>query len=578
MILSQNLWTTYKEAPQDAQVPSHILMIRAGLIHKSAMGIYNYLPIGLRVVQKVESIVRQEMDKISCEIQASLVTPGKLWKESKRWQKMAMGAEKIMLTFQDKREQDLCIGPTHEEAFVDIFRSCIKSYKQLPLSLYQISTKFRDEIRPRFGLIRAREFTMKDAYTFHLDQECMDKTYQQFFQAYQAIFQKIGLDFIAVQADAGDMGSTNSKNHEFQVITDNGEDRIALSQETGYAANLEQAQTVRKPLTFSQSKTLKEVKTPEKKTIEEVCQFLDCPLHHSLKSLVYVVHGKDKEEPVLIQLLGDDQLNETKLKNYLGSDNIHPATEQHLVRWGFVSGFIGPHRPPMDNLKILIEAQINLDAGYTAGANRPDHHYVGLVPRRDILRFKTVDLRMAKDGDSTPDKKGGICIRKGIEVGHIFQLGDQYTRSLNATILGKDNRPIYPLMGCYGIGITRTIAAAIEQNFDQNGILWPPAIAPYQVSLILLSKSEQLHHAAQELYRIFWTQGIETLLDDRNIGAGFKFKDANLLGLPLQVVIGERHYCSGNLLEMIERKTQEKSLIPKEKIVTKIKEKLQCLI
>ena len=573
MILSQNLWTTYKEAPQDAQIPSHILMMRAGLIHKSAMGIYNYLPIGLKAIKKVERIVREEMDKISCEFNASVVTPGELWQESQRWEDMGTGAGRIMLTFQDKREQDLCIGPTHEEAVVDIFRSCIKSYKQLPLSLYQITTKFRDEIRPRFGLIRAREFTMKDAYTFHLDQESMDEVYEQFFQAYQNVFQRAGLNFIAVQADAGQMAGADAKTHEFQVITDNGEDHIAHCQESGYAANLEQAKTLRKPLAFNSHTTLSEVATPNQKTIEDVCQFLGEPTHHSLKSLVYSM----EEQPILIQLLGDDQLNEVKLRNYLKNDDVFPATEQELVQWGFHLGFIGPHQPPKKDLRIILDAQIDCDAGYTAGANRPDYHYRGLVPRRDIVQFEETDLRLAKAGDLTPEGKGEIRIRKGIEVGHIFQLGDKYTRSMNATVLGKDNRPVHPLMGCYGIGITRIVAAAIEQHHDDDGILWPHAIAPFHVSLILLSKSEELRRAARELYHTLQASGIETLLDDRHTGAGFKFKDANLLGLPLQVVVSERHYTSGQL-EMIERKTQEKSLVPREELIPRIKEKLQCSI
>ena len=578
MILSQSLWTTYKDAPQDAQLPSHILMIRAGLIHKSAMGIYNYLPMGLRAIRKVENIVREEMDKISCEIHASLVTPGELWKESTRWNEMATGPEKTMLAFQDKREQELCIGPTHEEAFVDVFRSCIKSYKQLPLSLYQINTKFRDEIRPRFGLIRAREFIMKDAYTFHLDQKSMDETYEQFFQSYQNIFQKLGLNFIAVQADAGQIGGTNSKNHEFQVLTNNGEDCIAHCQKTGYAANLEKAQTLRPPLSFEQNTTLKEVKTPGKKTIETVCQFLDCPQHHSLKSLVYVVHKDEREEPILIQLLGDDQLNEVKLNNYLGSDALFPATEQQLSQWGFEVGFIGPHQPPQKNLRIILDAQINGNAGYTVGANRTDFHYTGMVPQRDIPTFETTDLRLATEGDLTLDGKGEISIHRGIEVGHIFQLGDKYTRSMNTTVLGKDNRPFHPLMGCYGIGITRIVATAIEQNCDKHGILWPQSIAPFHVSLILLSKSEQLQQTALELYELFWREGIETLLDDRKLGPGFKFKDANLLGLPLQVVVSDRHYTSESMLEVIERKSQKKTMIPQKNIVATIKEKLQCPI
>ena len=578
MILSQSLWTTYKDAPQDAQIPSHILMLRAGLMHKSAMGIYNYLPMGLRVIKKVENIVRKEMDKVSCEISASLITPGELWKESERWKQMAMGSEKTMLAFQDKREQDLCIGPTHEEAFVDIFRSCIKSYKQLPLSLYQINTKFRDEIRPRFGLIRAREFIMKDAYTFHLDQKSLDETYNQFFQAYQNIFKEMGLDFIAVQADAGQIGGTDSKNHEFQVIADNGEDRIAYCKKTGYAANLEKAKTIRKSLSFNQDTTLKKVATPQKKTIEDVCQFLNCPSHHSLKSLVYVVHKEEQEEPILIQILGDDQLNEVKLKNYLNNNNVYPATEKQLDQWGFKLGFIGAYQPSWKSLKILLDSQIDLNAGYTVGANQTDFHYTGMVPNRDIPQFETVDLRIAQDGDSTLDGKGEVHIRRGIEVGHIFQLGDKYTRSMKTTILGKDNRPLHPLMGCYGIGITRIVATAIEQNNDQHGILWPQSIAPFHVSLILLSKTEQLRHAARELYDLFWAEGIETVLDDRSMGAGFKFKDANLLGLPLQVVISDRHYTSENMLEVIERKNQQKTLIPQKDIVAKIKEKLPCPI
>ena len=363
----------------------------------------------------------------------------------------------------------------------------------------------------------------------------------------------------------------------FRLSLTMGEDHIAHCSQTDYAANREQAKTIRPPLEFLPATALKEAETPGQKTIESVCQFLDCPQHHSLKSLIYVVHREDREEPLLIQLLGDDQLNETKLKNHLSCDKVFPATEQQLTEWGFQVGFIGPHQPPVKNLNILLDTQIDPDCSYTAGANCVDLHYTGLVPNRDIESFESADLRLAQAGDMNPDGEGSINIRRGIEVGHIFQLGDKYTRSMNTTVLGKDNRPLHPLMGCYGIGITRIVAAAIEQNHDKDGILWPHSIAPYHISLLVLSKSDSLRDQARNLYHSLKEQGIEPLLDDRTIGTGFKFKDANLLGLPLQVVISDRHHTSGKL-EIIQRKSQEKTLIPLENVVTFIKDKLQCPI
>ena len=569
MKLSESFWQTYKEAPKDAQIISHILMIRAGLIHKSGMGLYNYLPYGYRSIRKVEQIVREEMNKIAEEICMSVVTPGELWQESGRWKHMAKGPDRTMAIFKDKKERDLCLSPTNEEAVVDVFRNIIKSYKQLPISLYQINTKFRDEIRPRFGLMRGREFTMKDAYSFHTDKPSLDEIYERFYHAYHSIFKRIGLNFRVVEADAGTMGEADSKTHEFQVIAKSGEDEIVYCQETGYAANIERAATLRGNNTnFSNDTTLEEIHTPNAATIEGVSIFLKCPAHHCLKSLVYIAFYKNKEVPVLVQILGDDTLNEIKLKKILNCDQLLAATDGQLTKLGFIKGFIGGHGLLIDSLKIVIDSQVDLHAGYVAGANRQDYHFKGLVPERDIPDFQTADIRLAQEGDLTLDKKGCVKLCRGIEVGHIFQLGDKYTRSMNVTVLGKNGTPIYPLMGCYGIGITRIVAAAIEQNHDDKGILWPQSIAPYHVHLILLGKSKELHEIALKIYRQLWDCGIETLLDDRKVGTGFKFKDADLLGLPWQLVLGEKNYNNGRQVELIERKTGKRTLVSEKEVIS----------
>ena len=572
MKLSNGFWQTYKETPADAEIPSHQLMMRSGMIHKSAAGIYNYLPMGYRTVRKIEQIVREEMDRAGAyEVCMSVVTPGELWKESGRWDKM--GSE--MLTFKDKGDRDLCISPTNEEAIADIFRKTVKSYKNLPINLYQINTKFRDEIRPRFGLMRGREFTMKDAYTFDIDKAGMDVSYEAMYKAYCRIFERMDFEYSAVEADAGNMGSADSKTHEFQVIADTGEDEIIYCAETGYAANSERAQTKRANLEFHKTdETIKEVDTPEMATIEDVCNFLKVPQHHSLKSLVYsAVTGVD-EEIVLVQLLGDDELNEVKLKNYLGCDHVAPAVDMMLEKLSLPKGFIGPVglEYPM---KIIFDEAVDLDGAYTAGALKVDKHISNLVPSRDVKDYLVADLRLSKKGDLTMDGKGSVDVKRGIEVGHIFQLGDKYTKALGITVLDSNGKQATPLMGCYGIGITRIAAAAIEQNHDEKGIIWPKEIAPYHVYFALIGKTDEIKSEANGIYEELLSAGIETVYDDRKAGAGFKFKDSDLLGLPLRVVLGERDYKESGNLEIVERKSGAKHFCKKEDLVATVKDLLE---
>ena len=367
MKLSRSIWQTYKEVPAEAEIPSHQLMIRAGLIHKSGSGLYSYMPFGYKVIKKIENIVREEMDATgSQEVLMSVVTPGELWQESGRWEKM--GGE--MLKFKDKADRDLCISPTNEETVTDIFRKTVKSCKQLPQSVYQINTKFRDEIRPRFGLMRAREFTMKDAYTFHMDKDCLDKGYEAIYKAYENSFTRMGFEFAAVEADAGNMGDADAKTHEFQVIADTGEDTIIYCAKTGYAANIEKADTLREELSFDlETKELKEVETPNMATIEDVCNFLKAPQHQSIKSLLYSVKTGEDEEIVLLQLLGDDELNDLKLKNFLGADEVLPTEEMKLKKLGFVKGFMGAANMPT-KIRVLVDKAVNQDAFYSTGANK----------------------------------------------------------------------------------------------------------------------------------------------------------------------------------------------------------------
>ncbi|WP_419169038.1 proline--tRNA ligase [Halobacteriovorax sp.] len=572
MILSKGFWQTYKEVPTDATIASHQLMMRAGLIHKSAAGLYNYLPMGYRSIRKVEQIVREEMDKAGCyEMLMSVVTPGELWQETGRWEKM--GGE--MLKFKDKADRDLCISPTNEEAITDVFRKTIKSYKDLPLSLYQINTKFRDEIRPRFGLMRGREFIMKDAYTFHATKECLDEVYDRMYEAYENVFNRLGLEFSAVVADGGAMADGDAKTHEFQVIADSGEDAIIYSNEANYAANIETAKTIRKVESAAKTGSMAEVSTPGKATIKEVCEFLKKNEFHSLKSLVYKARNDEEEKFILVLLLGDDELNELKLEKVYPGYEVTTATDTELKALGLIKGFIGPVE--ISNLDIVFDTQVDLNAAYVVGANKLDMHLENFVPKEVIKQIKTADLRLACSGDYTVDGKHQVELKRGIEVGHIFQLGDKYTKGMDATILDQNGKAMAPLMGCYGIGVTRLVAAAIEQNHDENGIIWPAAIAPYNVSFVAIVKSEEYKEKANELYKTLINSGLEVVYDDRKAGPGFKFKDADLLGLPLQVVLGERDHKEDGMLEIRIRRSGEKIKVSHEDLISKVNELLKEL-
>lgn len=568
MRLSKGFWQTYKETPNDAEIPSHQLMMRAGLIHKSGAGLYNYLPMGLRAIKKFEQIIRDEHDKIGChEISMSVVTPGELWKETGRWDKMG----DLMAKFKDKKDQDLCLSPTNEEAVTDIFRKTIKSYKQLPVTLYQINTKFRDEIRPRFGLMRGREFTMKDAYSFHMDKECLDRVYQDIYDCYCRIFDRVGLEYIPVEADGGAMASSDSKTHEFQVVANAGEDAIIYSPESKYAANIEKAQTIRGKLNFKQSiEAMKNVATPKMATIDDVCNFLKTEKHHSLKSLVYKAVVGNKDVYVLALLLGDDDLNEIKLQAFMKADHLIQATEEEMKKLGLVKGFIGPVGVESD-LVIVFDQQIDLNAAYVVGANVVDTHTENFVPSRDLKSIQAYDLRLAKEGDYTLDGKSKVVVKRGIEVGHVFQLGDKYTKGMSVQVLDKNGKLATPLMGCYGIGVTRVVAAAIEQSHDENGIIWPKAIAPYQIYFATIVKKEETKKLADEIYSELIKAGFEVLYDDRDQGPGFKFKDADLIGLPIRLVLGERDYEASGELEIITRKNATAIKVKKENLVAELK-------
>ncbi len=567
MRLSQSLWQTFKEVPADAEIPSHRLMLRAGLIHRSGAGIYNYLPFGLRVIQKIERIVREELDRAGCqEILMSVVTPGELWQQSGRWDLMTE-----MLKFKDKRDRDLCISPTNEETVSDIFKSLVKSYKSLPLTLYQINTKFRDEIRPRFGLMRAREFTMKDAYSFHVDKASLDKVYQELYDAYCRIFERAGLEYTVVEADGGNMATSDSQTHEFQVVAETGEDQIIYCAKTGYAANIEKAQTRRADAqALSGDEAIEEVATPGKSTIEDVASFLGLKPHHTLKALVYEAITGEQSKIYVAFTLGDDSLNEVKFKAFSKADHVRPASESQMAQLGLVRGFIGPIGLP-EKVTVVLDNAVDNEGLYVAGANKADYHIKNLKPARDCANIIRADVRLAKSGDLTMDAQGTVAVRRGIEVGHIFQLGDKYTKAMDVSITDANGKGLNPLMGCYGIGITRVVAAAIEQNHDDAGIIWPTAIAPYHVYFASIAKDESLVRLADEIYLELQQAGLEVLLDDRKEGPGFKFKDSDLLGLPVRVVLGDKTWSTEQKLEVVWRKSGEKQLVSRQDLSAVLK-------
>ena len=569
MRLSQGYWQTLKETPSDADVVSQQLMMRAGLMYKTGAGLYTIQPMAFRSLKKVEKIIREELDKINCfEIQMPVVTPAELWQESGRWD--GMGGQ--MLKAIDRAERQVCLSPTNEETVTDLFRRTVNSYKQLPVCLYQINTKFRDEIRPRFGLMRAREFCMKDGYSFHMDKASLDKFYDEIYGAYENIFRRMGLEFIAVEADAGAMAGAGAKTHEFQVVADNGEDYVVYVPRTKFAANIEKAMTVRKNITLAPAAELTKFATPNQKTCEEVCAAHGMPITQSLKSLVMhtVINGKDQF--FMVMLLGDDSLNEVKFKNKVNAEHIRPAQASELENLGLVKGFMGP-TTTAEGFKIIFDEAIDMNSSYVVGANEPDHHLKGFVPSRDTKpkNFRA-DMRMAKEGDYIGDDQ--IVIKKGIEVGHVFQLGDKYTKAMKVTVLNDQGKAITPIMGCYGIGVTRVIAAAIEQNNDKDGIIWPASIAPYDLYLGYIGKAPEFKDLVENVYADLKKSGFEILFDDRQMGPGGMFKDADLIGLPIRVIFGERDYNATGDIEVKIRKTGETLKVKKDELQSVLKQKL----
>ena len=537
MRTSQFPLNTIKETPADAEITSHKLMIRAGLIRKLAAGLYTWLPLGLRVLRKVETITREEMEKAGAlEVLMPALQPAELWQETGRWEQY--GPELARL--KDRHDRDFCLGPTHEEIITDLARNELKSYKQLPITYYQIQTKFRDEIRPRFGIMRSREFIMKDAYSFHLDQPSLQQTYDLMYQAYTNIFTRLGLTFRAVIADSGAIGGAIS--HEFHVLAESGEDAIAFSTESNYAANIEKAEAIMPEGKRSEaSLPLKLEDTPGRHSIEDVCQFFDISSQQCLKTLIVKV---DNEQGNLVALLlrGDHELNTLKAEKIAGiASPLTFATDEEIKQTiGCEPGSIGP----IDlKLPVIIDRSAVLLSDFVCGANQNDKHYSGVNWERDLaLPKQTEDIRLIVGGDPSPDGKGELTIARGIEVGHIFQLGSKYSEAMNAAIINEQGKNQTMLMGCYGIGISRIVAAAIEQNHDDNGIIWPANLAPFQVVLCPMNmhKSVRLREAAETLYQQMLDAGLDVLFDDRKVRAGFMFSDMELIGIPHRVVLGDR--------------------------------------
>jgi len=559
---------TLKETPADAEIASHQLMLRAGMIRKLASGLYNWLPLGLKVLQKVEAIVREEMNNAGAlEVLMPVVQPAELWQESGRWQKY--GPE--LLRFNDRHQRDFCLGPTHEEIITELARNELQSYKQLPVNFYQIQTKFRDEIRPRFGIMRAREFLMKDAYSFHMDQASLQQTYETMYRCYSLIFSRCGLDFRAVQADSGSIGGSAS--HEFHVLADSGEDAITFSTESDYAANVELAEAVYPVAGRTEpSCEMQRVDTPEQKTIEEVSQYLKVDPAKTLKTLI--VNGVDENSVVALVLRGDHELNEIKAEKLeMVASPLTMASEEAIKgATGSLPGSVGPVGLM---IKVYVDRAASCLADFTCGANEEDKHFTGVNWLRDLPEGEIADIRNIVEGDPSPDGKGELTIARGIEVGHIFQLGKTYSEKMNATVLDENGKSTTMIMGCYGIGVSRVVAAAIEQHHDDKGIIWPAAIAPFEVVIcpIQLKKSAVVKEQSEKLYQELKSLGIDVLLDDRDIRPGVMFADMELIGIPHRVVIGERSL-KDNQVEYRFRSDSDNQMIAIDNIVQLIKEKL----
>ncbi|WP_147802320.1 proline--tRNA ligase [Alkalicoccus halolimnae] len=537
---------TLRDIPSGADVISHQLMLRSGMIRQSAAGVYSFLPLGWKVLRKVEEIVREEMDLSGAqEMFMPSIQPSELWKDSGRWE--AYGPELMRVT--DRHSREFALGPTHEEVITSIVRDDVRSYKELPMTLYQIQTKFRDERRPRFGVLRGREFLMKDAYSFDLDFAGLDKSYQQMYDAYTKIFTRLNLNFRAVVADSGAMGGKDT--HEFMVLSDVGEDTIAYSDESNFAANIEIA-----PVNVSYEKTneefqeMKEVETPDQRTIEEVSSFFETSPSKCIKSLLFIVD----EKPVLLLVRGDHEANDIKLKHELDAESVELATsEQTQQIIGVSQGFVGPVHVPYE-VQVYADPAVKSIVNGICGANTEKKHFINVNTERDFHVTAYADLRNIQEGDPSPDGKGKILFKEGIEVGHVFKLGTKYSEALGAQYLNDQGKAKPIVMGSYGVGVSRTVAAVIEEHHDDNGIVWPACVSPFDIHLIAINvKQSEQKKLAEMLYKQFQNDGYDVLYDDRPERAGVKFKDADLIGIPLRVQIGKR--ASENIVEVKDRKT-----------------------
>lgn len=555
---SQLFIPTLKETPKDAEIISHKMLLRAGYIRQVASGIYAFLPLAKKVLNKIEQIVREEMNAIGAvEIFMPALQPAELWEESGRWH--TYGPELMRLS--DRHERPFVLGPTHEEVITSLLRNEVRSYKRLPLTMYQIQTKFRDEVRPRFGLLRGREFVMKDAYSFHADEASLDEMYQKMVSAYTKIFTRLGLDFRVVHADSGAIGGDSS--HEFMVIADSGEDIIAYSDASDYAANIEKAEVVTTYVRPDEPlRELKKVDTGEHRTIEAVSQFLNIEPQRFIKSILFVVD----DEFVLALVRGDHEVNEVKLKNLFNAQSIELATpEQTKEVLGASIGYIGPIDA---KVKIVADRAVEYMVNAVCGANEEHLHYLNANPGRDFQVDRYADLRFIQEGDPSPDGKGTIKFARGIEVGHVFKLGTKYSEAMGATFLDENGKEKPIIMGCYGIGITRLLAAVAEQKADEYGLIWPEEITPYELHIIVVNRKDPLQwEKALELYETLTARGFDVLLDDRDERAGVKFADSDLIGIPYRVIVGKR--IQEGVIEVKDRRTGESKEIVLEELLEK---------
>lgn len=555
---------TLREMPSDAEAKSHQLMLRAGYIRQVASGVYAYLPLAHRVLANITQIVREEMEAIDAvEMDLPSFIPADLWQETGRY--ATYGPE--LMKIKDRHERDFILGPTHEETFTDLIRGDIDSYKKLPLTLYQIQTKYRDEKRPRFGLLRGREFLMKDAYSFHMSDETLDETYQAMNQAYSKIFSRLGLNYKAIIGDAGSMGGREST--EFMALSESGEDTIVYSNASDYAANLEMAESAVLEISNDQPQLEREiVETPNVRTIEEVGAFLSKTSAEILKSVLFIV---DDEQPVFVVVRGDHTVNEVKVKGQVGASSLRPATDEEIIeQFGATPGFAGPIDLP-ENVQIIVDYHVKNSVNTVIGANKEGYHFININPDRDFDQFDYADLRTVEEGDPAPTDEGQLVFERGIEIGHIFKLGTFYSEKMNATVLDNTGRPQPIIMGSYGIGISRLLSAIIEQNYDDKGIVWPSNIAPFDVHIVPIKLTDADQSAlTEEIKQLLEEAGLSVLIDDRNERAGVKFTDAELFGIPVQITVGRD--AADGIVELTSRRDGQQFNLKKEDIIDTIKQ------